>query len=99
MGTFIYVNDTLIPVDLTFEELARLFEEGVFKPLEAVREALGRLGEAKSVKFNGSYLNIASGMAVIEYILEVEEGEIGVKLVYAEDPVKALAEYYEAERG
>lgn len=36
-----------------------------------------RLEEAKTVKFSGSYLNIASGVAVIEYVLEAEEGEVG----------------------
>jgi len=51
----------------------------------------------KRVRLYGSYFNPASGVAVVEYIVKAEEGEVGVKVVYAEDPGRALMEYYEAE--
>jgi hypothetical protein len=42
------------------------------------------------------------GEAVIEYVAELAggmvSGEASVKIVYAEDPAKALMEFYERER-
>jgi hypothetical protein len=43
-----------------------------------------------------------SGEAVIEYLAErageKASGEASVKIIYAEDPAKALREFYERER-
>jgi len=40
---------------------------------------------------------------VVEYIVELAggkvSGEASVKIIYAEDPAKALEEFYERERG
>jgi hypothetical protein len=44
-----------------------------------------------------------SGEAVVEYAAELAggmaSGEASVKIVYAEDPARALREFYERERG
>ena len=98
MGAFIYVHDAFIPIDLTLDRMVELFEEGsLFKAIEGVVEHY--VGGVKGVRLYGSYFNPASGVAVVEYMVEAREGEVGVKVVYAEDPAKALTEYYEAERG
>jgi hypothetical protein len=43
-----------------------------------------------------------SGEAVVEYVAELAgekaSGEASVKIVYAEDPARALREFYERER-
>ena len=43
------------------------------------------------------------GEAVVEYVAElaggVASGEASVKIVYAENPARALREFYERERG
>lgn len=43
-----------------------------------------------------------SGEAVVEYIAELAggkaRGEASVKIIYAENPAKALREFYERER-
>jgi hypothetical protein len=43
-----------------------------------------------------------SGEAIVEYVAELAgkkaSGEASVKIVYAEDPARALREFYERER-
>ena len=39
MAAFIYIHDTLVPIDLMFERMVELFEEGsLFKAIEGVVE-------------------------------------------------------------
>jgi hypothetical protein len=44
-----------------------------------------------------------NGDAVVEYVAELAggraSGEASVKIIYAEDPARALREFYERERG
>ena len=59
-------------------------------------------GPVKSLKLRKAVV-AGGGEAVVEYIVELAggkvSGEASVKIIYAEDPAKALEEFYERERG
>jgi hypothetical protein len=98
---YLYAGDLFKPLDLSWGELVELAE----KP-EAVLERFGReieelAGPVKSLKLRKAMVS-GSGEAVVEYIAELAgekvSGEASVKIVYAENPAKALEEFFERER-
>jgi len=97
--TYAYILDRFIEVDLSFEQLVRLWERGSVEPLEAIRSIVEKeIGAINNVKKHAPYFNPQEGFIVIEYIVEAEKGEVSVKIVYAEDQHKALMRYYDAEK-
>jgi chaperonin GroEL (HSP60 family) len=98
---YLYAGDVFRPLDLSWGELVELAErpEAV---LERFRREIEELaGPVKSLKLRKAVV-AGSGEAVVEYIAELAgekvSGEASVKIVYAEDPAKALREFYERER-
>jgi chaperonin GroEL (HSP60 family) len=98
---YLYAGDLFRPLDLSWGELVELAE----RP-EAVLERFGReieelAGPVKSLKLRKAVV-AGSGEAVVEYIAELAgekaSGEASVKIVYAEDPARALREFYEREK-
>ena len=98
---YLYAGDIFRPLDLSWGELVELAE----KP-EAVLERFRReveelAGPVKSLKLRKAVV-AGSSEAVVEYIAELAgekaSGEASVKIVYAENPMKALREFYERER-
>jgi undecaprenyl pyrophosphate synthase len=89
------------PLDLSWGELVELAE----RP-GTVLERFGRrveelVGPVKSLKLRKAA--VAGGReTVVEYVAELAgekaSGEASVKIVYAEDPARALREFYERER-
>jgi hypothetical protein len=69
--------------------------------LERFRREVEELaGPVKSLRLRKAAVS-GSGEAVIEYVAElaggVASGKTSVKIVYAEDPARALEEFYERE--
>ena len=97
--SYIYIPDRFIEVNLSFEELIRLWERRPIEPLEVIRTVVEReVGVIKSIKKHAPYFIPHEGIITIEYIVEVNEGEASVKIVCAEDPHKALMKYHEAKK-
>ena len=99
---YLYAGDLFKPLDLSWGELVELAErpEAV---LERFRREIEELaGPVKSLKLRKAVV-AGSGEAVIEYMAELAgekvSGEASVKIVYAENPARALREFYERERG
>jgi hypothetical protein len=70
--------------------------------LERFRREIEELaGSVKSLKLRKAVVT-GSCEAVVEYVAELAgekaSGEASVKIVYAEDPARALREFYERER-
>jgi len=80
---FIYKDDLFIPVDIK----AITIEEAIKAGLPIAREVLGVADRY--------CLYQVGGEIVIEYW---RDKELSVKLIYANDPARALMHYYNAER-
>jgi len=80
---FIYKDDLFIPVDIK----AITIEEAIKAGLSIAREVLGVADRY--------CLYQVGGEIVIEYW---RDKELSVKLIYANDPARALMHYYNAER-
>jgi len=98
---YLYAGDLFKPLDLSWGELVELAErpEAV---LERFRREIEELaGPVRSLKLRKAVV-AGSGEAVVEYAAELAgekaSGEASVKIVYAEDPARALREFYERER-
>jgi len=83
MPWFMYRDDLFIPVDIK----ALTINEALSAGLPIAREVLG--GVDRYCLYEGS------GEIVIEYW---RDKELSVKLIYANDPARALMHYYDAER-
>jgi len=98
---YLYAGDLFKPLDLSWGELVELAEkpEAVLERFEREIEELA--GPVKSLKLRKAVV-AGGGEAVVEYIAELAggkaSGEASVKIIYAEDPAKALREFYERER-
>lgn len=98
---YLYAGDLFKPLDLSWGELVELAErpEAVLERFRGEIEELA--GPVKSLKLRKAVV-AGSGEAVIEYLAErageKASGEASVKIIYAEDPARALEGFYEQER-
>ena len=98
---YLYAGDVFKPLDLSWGELVELAErpEAVLERFRGEIEELA--GPVRSLKLRKMVV-AGGGEAVVEYLAELAggmaSGEASVKIVYAEDPAKALREFYERER-
>jgi hypothetical protein len=83
MTWFVYKDDILIPVEIR----ALTINEAVSAGLPIARDVLGSVDEY--------CLYEGGGEIVIEYW---RNKELSVKLIYANDPARALMRYYNAEK-
>ena len=83
MPWFVYRDDLLIPVEIK----ALTIEEAIKAGLPIARDMLGTVDEY--------CLYEVGGEVVIEYW---RDKELSVKLIYADDPARALMHYYNAEK-
>jgi len=97
---YLYVGDVFRPLQLSLRDVLEAWERDRLGPLELVRDEVeAELGVVKGVRLLGAFLDPSSMTAVVEYLVELTEGgEASVKIVCAEDPGRALMEYYRAER-
>jgi hypothetical protein len=83
MPWFVYRDDLLIPVEIK----ALTIEEAIKAGLTTAREVLGSVDR---------YCLYEGGN---EVVIEYWRGnELSVKLIYADDPARALMHYYNAEK-
>ncbi|RLF01784.1 MAG: hypothetical protein DRK00_10875, partial [Thermoprotei archaeon] len=69
------------------------------EPFEAVRRLVEReLGPVKRIVKHAALIRREEPTIVLEYVVEIKEGEVSVKVVCAKDPRGALEEYCEAKR-
>ncbi len=80
---FIYKDDLFIPVDIK----AITIEEAIKARLTIAREVLGSVDRYCAYEVGGE--------VVIEYW---RDREMAVKLIHADDPARALMNYYNAEK-
>jgi len=83
MNWFIYKDDIFTPVNIK----ASTIEEAIKAGLPIARDVLGTVDEYCVYEVGG------------EVVIEYWRGrEVAVKLIYADDPARALMRYYDAER-
>ena len=83
MNWFIYRDDVFTPVNIK----APTIEEAIKAGLTIARDVLGTVDEYCVYEVGG------------EVVIEYWRGrEVAVKLIYAEDPARALMHFYNAER-
>ena len=98
---YLYAGDLFKPLDLSWGELVELAErpEAVLERFRREVEELA--GPVRNLKLRKAMV-AGSGEAVVEYVAELAgekvSGEASVKIVYAENPAKALEEFFERER-
>jgi len=97
---FLYVGDVFRPLRLSLGELLEAWEGDRLGLFELVKSDVEReLGEVRGVRLLGAFLDPSTMTAVVEYLVELAGGgECSVKVVHADDPGRALMEYYRAER-
>ena len=96
--TFVYYLDMFKVVDMDTNTLLELVEKNPLEIFNSIKEILDDLGEIKDVQVHNVFFNSKTFEAVIEYIVCCNIGEVSVKVIYSNNPVKALRRYYEYER-
>ena len=97
--TYIYVYNTFIETELDFEGLLKLWDQGILKPFEATKPIIEQvLGSIKRVNRYAILLKPEKKIAIFEYIVETEKGEVSLKIIHAENPSGALKDYHEARK-
>jgi hypothetical protein len=99
---YLYAGDLFRPLNLAWGELVGLAEDPAAL-LERLRPEVEGLLGCRVARLEPLKAMVSeSGDAVAEYLAVLEgpmaSGEASVKLIHAENPVKALREYYEWER-
>jgi len=96
---YIYLLDRFIPSDLPIGELIELIDEDPIAPFNMVKAIVeDEIGHIQDVRLYGRYFDPSEMDVVIEYLIKVSFGEVSVKLIYSEDPRRALLKYYASER-
>lgn len=97
--TYLYVLDEIIPVNIEFAELLEMWEEDRMKPFNKIKSLVEeKIGKVEDASHYAAYFDPGEMNAVIEYMVKCEIGRVGVKIVHAENPAKAIMEYLEAEK-
>jgi len=92
--------DKFFPLEISFGELAELYDENPMKIFELIKSLVENVlgSKVEYAKLYKTFLDLKQGIALIEYIVNFEKGSISIKVVHAENPIKAIMEYYKAER-
>jgi len=99
LPVWLYLLDEFTPLDIDSSELLEL-SESPYKLFELVRGAVEeRVGRVERVELYKTYIDPATLELLIEYIVEFEHGELSIKIIRSDNPVKTLQRYYEAEGG
>lgn len=91
---FLVFLDWVIALPYTLEDFLAAWEESEFKPFQLITPFLEELGEIYSIRVYDSYFNPSTMTMVLEYLVETNRGLFSVKIVYGENPGKAIAEYF-----
>ena len=97
--SFLFFVNLLRELPYSFQDILEAWDKSPLEPFEMVRDVVEQfLGKIFDIRVHGSYFNPENITVVIEYMVEHEHGITGVKIIHAESPVRALIEYYRAER-
>ena len=97
--TYIYIYNKFVETSLDFENLLKLWDQGILKPLEAVKPIVEQmLGSIKRANKHAILLRPENKIVVIEYIVETEKGGVSLKIIHAENPSETLKNYDEAKK-
>ena len=98
--TYVYLMDKFYPIEFSLSEIAELYDEDHMKIFESIRGLIENVLESKvkRARLYKSFLSYKTGTILIEYMVSFEKGTIGVKIIHAHNPVKAIEKYYEAEK-
>lgn len=96
--TYLYFMDMFKPIDMDTDKLLELAERNPLEIFNSIKEILSDLGEIREVQVYNIFFDPKSLELVIEYILKCSIGEISVKLIHSDNPVKTLERYYEHEK-
>lgn len=86
-------------MELSFGKLTELYDENHMKIFELFESLVEDILESKvsRVKLCKTFLNLKTGAALIECMVNFGKESISVKVLHADDPIKAITKYYEAE--
>ncbi len=91
--------DRFIFLDIPLDKVLEFIEDRPLDLFELVRNIIeDETGQVYDVEVYRKYFNPRSLDIVVEYLIKCRVGEVSVKLIYSNDPVKALRKYYEAEK-
>ena len=94
--TVIYVMDIFTETDIDPDTALKLMKKNPMKLFNEIKKDIRKtLGDWADVKVASKYLEKDSGL--VEYIVRSNFGEVSVKVIVGEDPVKILREFYEYE--
>ena len=97
--TYIHVYNNFVETSLDFESLLKLWNQGILKPLEAVKPIVEQVSVSiKRINKHAILLRPENKIVVIEYVVETEKGEVSLKIIHAENPSEMLKHYDEAKR-
>ncbi len=98
-GSFVYFMDRFVKIDLSFGELVEMFEKDYRAPLKYIKDIVEEnIGKIDSISRYSTFIDNDEKIAVIEYFILFDKGEISVKIICADNPKKALMKYYDAEK-
>jgi len=96
--TYLYFMDMFKPIDMDTDKLLKLAERDPLEIFNSIKEILEDLGEIREVQVYNVFFDPKSLELVIEYIMKCSIGEVSVKLIHSNNPIKTLRRYYEHER-
>jgi len=90
--------DKFVPLDIPLDKLMEHAESKPLALFEFVRDIIeDEVGRIESVSFHEAYFDPKALDVVLEYFVRCSLGELSVKILYSDDPVRALSRYYEHE--
>ena len=97
--TYLYFMDKFVPLDIPLDKLMEHAESKPLALFEFVRDIIeDEVGRIESVSFHEAYFDPKALDVVLEYFIRCSLGELSVKILYSDDPVRALGKYYEHEK-
>jgi len=99
LPVWLYLLDEFTLLDIGSSQLLEL-AESPYRLFKLARGAVEeRIGRVEKVKLYRVYMDPATLKLLIEYIVGFGHGELSVKIINSNNPIKTLQKYYEAERG
>ena len=91
--------DKFAPLDIPLDKVLELAENKPLTLFELVRDFIeGEIGKINSVNIYKKYFDPKTLDIVLEYFIRCSLGEVSVKILYSDDPIRALSKYYEHEK-
>jgi len=97
---YLYFMDQFRKIDLTLGEVIDLFDRNPKEILNKVKSIIEELLECSidDYSLGKIYYDPSKGEAVIEYFIRCKLGELSAKLIFSENPVEALKNFYDKEQ-